>query len=115
MTWLGCVAGTIACLPFAPALVADTAKAGPAALAWTTYLGVVPTALGFATWAFALRRGTAGRTAALNYLIPVVAIMLSWAVLAERPPWLAIGGGVLCLAGVYLARRRIVMGDASNG
>ena len=115
VTWLGCVAGTIACLPFAPALVADTAKAGPAALGCTIYLGVVPTALGFATWAFALRRGTAGRTAALNYLIPVVAIMLGWAVLAERPPWLAIGGGVLCLAGVYLARRRIVMGDASNG
>ena len=83
VTWLGCVAGTIACLPFAPTLVADAAKAGPAALGWTIYLGVVPTALGFATWAFALRRGTAGSTATLNYLIPVVAIMLGWAVLSR--------------------------------
>lgn len=102
------LAGTVACLPFAPTLVTDAAKKGPAALGWTIYLGVVPTALGFATWAFALRRGTAGRTAALNYLIPVVAILLGWAVLAERPPWLAMGGGVLSLAGVHLARRGTV-------
>jgi drug/metabolite transporter (DMT)-like permease len=38
VTWLGCVAGTIACLPFAPSLVTDAAKAGPAALGWTIYL-----------------------------------------------------------------------------
>ena len=43
------------------------------------YLGVVPTALGFATWAFALRRTSAGRMASLAYLIPVVAILLGWA------------------------------------
>lgn len=105
VTWLGCVAGTIACLPFAPILVTDAAKASPAALGWIIYLGAVPTAAGFATWAFALRRGSAGQAAALNYLIPVVAVALGWAVLAERPPWLAMAGGGLCLAGVYVARR----------
>jgi drug/metabolite transporter (DMT)-like permease len=66
----------------------------------------MPTALGFATWSFALRRTSAGRTASLNYLIPVVAILLGWVVLSERPPWPALAGGALCLAGVYLARRR---------
>jgi drug/metabolite transporter (DMT)-like permease len=65
----------------------------------------VPTAIGFATWTFALRRTSAGRMAALAYLIPVVAILLGWAVLDETPPWLAAVGGVLCLAGVWLARR----------
>lgn len=106
VTWLGCVAGAIACLPFAPALVTEVAKADPAAIGWTIYLGSVPTALGFTTWAFALRRASAGRTASLNYLIPVVAIVLGWAVLGQTPPWLAIAGGALCLLGVYLARRR---------
>ena len=44
--------------------------------------------------------------AALAYLIPVVAIVLGWAVLDEVPARLAVLGGALCLAGVYLARRR---------
>jgi quercetin dioxygenase-like cupin family protein len=66
----------------------------------------MPTALGFATWSFALARGRAGRAAALNYLIPVVAIGLGWAYLGERPPPLAVAGGALCVTGVYLARRR---------
>jgi drug/metabolite transporter (DMT)-like permease len=102
VTWLGCLAALVACLPFAPALVrVDDARA----LGWVVYLGVIPTALGFATWSFALRRGDAGRVASLNYLIPLVAIVLAWAYLGERPPVLAIGGGVLCLGGVYLARR----------
>jgi drug/metabolite transporter (DMT)-like permease len=47
----------------------------------------------------------AGRTASLNYLIPVVAIVLGWAALGETPPRLAMAGGALCLLGVYLARR----------
>jgi len=71
------------------------------------YLGLVPTAVGFAAWSFALRRTSAGRMAALAYLIPVVAIALAWIVLGEAPPPLAAAGGVLCLAGVYTARRRV--------
>jgi drug/metabolite transporter (DMT)-like permease len=106
VTWLGCAAGTIACLPFAPALASDLGDAGTRAIAWMVYLGVAPTALGFATWAYALRRMAAGRLASLAYLIPVVAILLGWALLGETPPWLAAAGGALCLAGVGLARRR---------
>ena len=108
VTWLGCAAATVACLPFAPALAREAAHANARALGWVIYLGLFPTALGFATWSFALRRTTAGRTASIAYLIPVVAIVLGWAVLGERPAWLAAGGGALCLAGVYLARRRPV-------
>jgi drug/metabolite transporter (DMT)-like permease len=106
VTWLGCVAATIACLPFAPALVSDLDDAGAAGIGWIVYLGLVPTALGFAAYAFALRRMTAGRLASITYLIPVVAILLGWALLGETPPALAVAGGALCLAGVYLARRR---------
>ena len=105
VTWIGCAAATVACLPFAPTLVTEAAGADAAAIAWTIYLGVVPTALGFATWSFALRRTSAGRMAAITYLIPVVAIGLGWAVLGETPPWLAAAGGALCLIGVYVARR----------
>jgi drug/metabolite transporter (DMT)-like permease len=106
MVWLGCVAATIVCMPFASTLAHQTAHAGAGPIAWTVYLGLGPTALGFATWAFALRRTAAGRLGSLTYLAPVVAIVLGWAVLSERPPWLAIGGGALCLVGVSVARRR---------
>jgi drug/metabolite transporter (DMT)-like permease len=106
VTWLGCAGGTIACLPFAPQLVRELDHAGAAAAGSIVYLGLGPTALGFATYAFALRRMTAGRLASLSYLIPVVAIALGWAILGETPPTLALAGGTLCLLGVYIARRR---------
>jgi drug/metabolite transporter (DMT)-like permease len=106
VTWWGCVAATLACLPFGPALVADVRGAGATAIASVVYLGLAPTAVGFATWAYALRHMSTGRLASLAYLIPVVAILLGWAVLGEAPPLLAAAGGALCLAGVLLARRR---------
>ena len=65
VTWLGCAAGAAVCLPFAPTLVRELDDAGATAIGWTIYLGVAPTALGFATWAYALRRTSAGRLASL--------------------------------------------------
>jgi drug/metabolite transporter (DMT)-like permease len=108
VTWLGVAAATIACLPFVPTLAAEAAKANATSIGWAVYLGAFPTALGFATWTFALRRTSAGRMGSLAFLIPVVAILLGWALLGETPPLLALVGGTLCLAGVYLARRRPV-------
>lgn len=105
VTWIGVVAATIACLPFAPSLVAELPKASPGAIAWTVYLGAFPTAIGFATWAFALGRTRAGQLGTLTYLAPVVAVLLGWILLAEKPPTLALVGGALALAGVFWARR----------
>lgn len=104
VTWLGCVAATLACLPFAPSLVAQARTAGTTEIAWAVYLGAGPTAVGFLTWTYALGRGSAGRAGSLNYLIPVVAVVLGWALLGEVPQWLALCGGALCLAGVLIAR-----------
>jgi drug/metabolite transporter (DMT)-like permease len=42
----------------------------------------------------------------LTYLVPPVAIVLGWLILSERPAWLAIAGGAVCLAGVVVARRQ---------
>src|SRR5262249_44527946 len=96
VTWLGPVAAAIVCLPFAPTLASDVSHVGARPIVWTVYLGLGPTALGFATWSFALRRASAGRVASLNYLIPVVAVVLGWAYLGERPTVLALLGGALC-------------------
>jgi drug/metabolite transporter (DMT)-like permease len=106
VTFGACAVGALASLPFAPALAADLGRAGGAALAWTLYLGVFPTAIGFATWAYALRHTTAGRVGATTYLVPPIAVLGGWSVLGEQPPVLALAGGALCLAGVAIARRR---------
>jgi drug/metabolite transporter (DMT)-like permease len=106
VTWLACVVGAIACLPFAPALIDEFHHATATAVAWTGYLGLVPTAIGFLTWAYALSHTDAGRMGSTTYLVPPVALLLGWAILGEVPPVLALPGGILCLAGVALARWR---------
>jgi drug/metabolite transporter (DMT)-like permease len=43
--------------------------------------------------------------AATAYLVPPLAIRMSWLMLGETPTALAGVGGALCLVGVYIARR----------
>jgi drug/metabolite transporter (DMT)-like permease len=105
VTWLACTVGAIGCLPFAPALTHDLGAAHASTIAWTIYLGLAPTAIGFVTWAYALARTTAGRMGSTTYLVPPVAVLLGWAILGEVPPALAFPGGLLCLAGVAVARK----------
>ncbi len=106
VTWLGCVVGTIACLPFAGDLIAGVTAAPPAALLGVVYLGAVPTALAFSTWAYALARMPAGQLGISTYVVPPLAILLGFLAFAEVPPPLAMAGGAVCLAGVALSRRR---------
>jgi drug/metabolite transporter (DMT)-like permease len=104
--FLCCVVGAVACLPFAPGLVRDLRAARGSSIAWIVYLGALPTALAFTTWAYALARTSAGRLGATTYLVPPLSVLLAWAFLGETPPVLALAGGALCLAGVALSRRR---------
>jgi drug/metabolite transporter (DMT)-like permease len=105
VTWLACTIGLVACLPFAGQLVRETGDADASAIGWVVYLGALPTALAFTTWAYALARTTAGRLGVTTYLVTPIAILLGWALLGETPAALAYVGGALCLAGVYVARR----------
>lgn len=104
VTLIGALAAAAVCLPFAPGLAAELSTAAASQWAWLLYLGVFPTAIGFTTWAYALARTSAGRTAAVNYLMPPLTIGLSWLFLAELPTLLAVVGGAICVAGVALAR-----------
>ena len=92
------------CLPFAPQLVHEVGRADLGTIAWAIYLGVVPTAVGFSLWAYALARTTGGRMGAMAFLVPPVAILLGWLILGAVPPLLALLGGVLCLVGVAVTR-----------
>jgi drug/metabolite transporter (DMT)-like permease len=102
--FLCCAIGVVVCLPFAPQLAGELGDAPGGAIGWLAYLGIAPTALGFSTWAFALRRTDAGRLAATTYLVPPLSILLGWLWLGESPAVLAYLGGALCLAGVAVTR-----------
>ena len=104
VTWSACLVGAIGCLPFAGRLLTQLHHASARATGAMVYLGLVPTAIGFLTWAYALSRTEAGRMGSTTYLVPPVALLLGWGTLSEVPPLLAIPGGILCLAGVALAR-----------
>ena len=105
VTFLACLIGAAVCLPFGPSMVDQLGDASAGTIAWIVYLGVFPTAIAFTTWAYALSHTSAGRMGSTTYLVPPIVILLSWLVLAETPPLLAIPGGLLCLAGAALARR----------
>jgi drug/metabolite transporter (DMT)-like permease len=104
VTWLACVTGMIACLPFGPGLVGELSDAQASSVGWLVYLGLFPTAIAFTTWAFALSRTAAGRLGSTTYLVAPIVIVMAWALLGEVPSWLAIAGGAVCIAGVVVAR-----------
>jgi len=106
VTLLGCAVGTVACLPFSGELVSGLATAPAPAILGVVYLGAVPTALAFSTWAYALARMPAGQLGISTYVVPPLAIVLGFIVFAEVPAPLAICGGAICLVGVALSRRR---------
>ncbi|MGJ9411810.1 DMT family transporter [Aeromicrobium sp. CF4.19] len=104
--WLACTIGAVACLPFLPRLLTQLGEATVGEIAWVVYLGVFPTAIGFAAWAYALKRLSSGQVASTTYLVPVVATAISWVLLDEVPAPLAFAGGALCLIGVAVTRWR---------
>ncbi|MFJ6940516.1 DMT family transporter [Streptomyces sp. NPDC101132] len=106
ITAYSCLVGTLACLPFAGRLAAELPRAPLSATLNMLYLGVVPTALAFTTWTYALSRMPAAKLGATTYAVPAIVVLLSWLLLGEVPAWLTLLGGALCLAGVAVSRRR---------
>ncbi|MFI0981581.1 DMT family transporter [Streptomyces sp. NPDC021093] len=105
-TAYGCLIGAVACLPFAGQLVRDVAQAPLSATLNMVYLGIFPTALAFTTWAYALKRTTAGKMGATTYAVPAIVVLMSWLLLDEVPGWVTLLGGMVCLAGVAVSRSR---------
>jgi drug/metabolite transporter (DMT)-like permease len=97
--------GAVTCLPFSgdlPGIVAD----GGAELWWIVYLGVLPTAVAFTTWAYALTHTDAGALSLTTFLVPLIATLIAWLTIDEVPPSLTFVGGALAIAGVLMTRRR---------
>ena len=99
-TWMG----TVLVLPFAPAALHSLASASPGSTASGIFLGLLPSALGFVLWGYAIARSSVTTATSVLYLVPVIALAVSFAWLGEVPTLAAVIGGALAVVGVVITR-----------
>lgn len=95
----------IGCIPLLPAVPSTihALAAAPAEVNWgVAYLVIFPTAIGYMTWAIALKRLTAGRAANFLYGVPPTATLIGFAWLGEMPTAIGAIGGVMAIVGVLV-------------
>jgi drug/metabolite transporter (DMT)-like permease len=96
-------AGTLFVLPWTGSLLRALPHASAAAVGSAVFLGLAPSALGFAAWAYAMARMDVGRVTTSLYLVPAAAIVIALVWLGQRPGPVELAGGAIALAGVVLA------------
>ncbi len=111
-------AGTAFLLPLAPAAVHGVLTAPASDTASVVFLGVLPSAVGFVVWGYAVARNSVATATAALYLVPVVALAVAYVWLREIPTWIDIVGGAVSIGGVVLIRsarpRRRAPADTST-
>ncbi len=95
-------AGTVLLLPFSGGLAGEVRAASLADTLAAVYLGVAPAALAYATWAVVLSHLPASRASSILFVVPVVAFLVGWVWLGERPTAFDVAGGALAMGGVAL-------------
>ncbi len=89
-----------------PAIRVGLAGLGVAAV----YLGLLPSALGFVVWGYALARFSVATSTAALYLVPPVTLVVAFVWLGEIPPPVELLGGLISIAGVVLINARGAQG-----
>lgn len=98
--------GTLPLLVFLPGLLRQL-PAAPASSTWiVVFLGIVPGALAYLLWSFALSRMPASTTASFLYAQPVLATLVAFVVQHQLPSPVALAGGAFALAGVILVQTK---------
>jgi len=77
----------------------------PAAYGWMLALGLVPQLIGHSTLNWALRHLSATYVSIVTLAEPLSAGLLAYIILGEAASWSTAAGGVLILAGIYIASR----------
>ncbi len=100
------VIGAIVLSPGLPGGIAQWSGASTEAIVSTIYLGIVPGAIAYGTWAMALSRLPASRATNFLYCVPPTATLIGYLWLGEVPTPLGIAGGLMALAGVVIVNLR---------
>lgn len=103
-TWIACLAGTLALLPFIGQTLTELPAASTGSIIAAIYMGIGPTALAFWCWGYAMMQFPAGRVAASSLAVPAVVVVMAAVTLGELPPPLALTGGAVCLLGVAISQ-----------
>lgn len=104
----GMVVGTVMLIPTMPWGWAALTTATPPAWLAAVYLGLLPSALGFVLWGYAVARLPVAASTSLLYLVPPVAVLIAFVWLGEIPFWTELIGGAVVIVGVVIVSR----GDA---
>jgi drug/metabolite transporter (DMT)-like permease len=99
-------AGTLGLLPFGAGLPATVAAAPALATFKVALLGLVPGALCYALFSYAITKIPMARVASWMFLVSLTSVSLGWLLLDELPSGMALVGGGITLAGVYLVNTR---------
>src|SRR5262249_14942671 len=82
-------------------------RAAPASATFAVlFLAIVPSIVGYASWAYASARASAAVAGSALYLVPAVCMALSHLLLGRVPSAAVLAGGALVLAGVAAVHRR---------
>ena len=100
-TWCG----TLPMLIFLPGFGADVATAGVTPVLAAVYIGVVPSAVAYTLYAYALSQAPVTLVAAFLYMVPVFSLLFSWWLLGEVPGLLTLLGGGIAIAGIALVNQ----------
>lgn len=96
------VAGTVMTLPLLPLGWDQLSDASVGGWVAAVYLGLLPSALGFVLWAYAVGRLPIAASTSLLYLVPPVAVLIAWLWLGEVPLPTEVLGGIVVLVGVVV-------------
>jgi drug/metabolite transporter (DMT)-like permease len=98
--------GTVPMLAFLPGLIRQLPVAPTSSIWILVFLGVMPGALAYVLWSYALARMPASTTASFLYAQPVLATLVAWAWQGVVPGPVALAGGALALAGVIIVQTK---------
>jgi cytidyltransferase-like protein len=73
------------------------------------YMGILSGAFATTMYFMATRNIGAARAGAFTFMVPFSAVLFSWLILNEKPGWITLIGGIICLTAIYLvnaARKR---------
>jgi drug/metabolite transporter (DMT)-like permease len=94
--------GAVMVLPLLPWGWDRLVTASAASWAAAVYLALVPSALGFVLWGYAVAHLSMATATSLLYLVPVVAVLIAFVWLGEVPRAGELLGGLVVLTGVAL-------------